>query len=378
MGEHGQGGITKRPDGRLQVSLMMPSGRRGVRYVPASLVRRDPRKAQRLAESLRVELVRLREADLDPSSQTVGDYLRSWLATLPNRKLRPRTVEHYTLVVERHIIPALGGYRLDGLRERHVQTWLDADPVAPRTRHHHKAVLRRALNTAVRQRLVDRNVATVAELGDVPEFRGSPLTLVEVRRLFEATSEDRLHALWRLAVDTGLRESELLGLAWADVDGSTVTVRAQLSRVGGGWALVPPKAGRKVETVAIGSTTAAALRKHSQRVDDSWPYHGLVFVTEKGMPYHRRELLREWHGACDKAGIARRRFHDLRATSAHLLDELGVPEHVRMARLGHVTTKMARHYAGASVALDREAAARLDTAVNDVKSVVKSGGEGGI
>jgi integrase len=70
-------------------------------------------------------------------------------------------------------------------------------------------------------------------------------------------------------------------------------------------------------------------------------------------------VLEAFHAACDAAGIPRRRFHDLRGSSATLMRELGVAEDARMARLGHSTTDMARHYGKASTAQDRDAVTRL-------------------
>jgi integrase len=88
-----------------------------------------------------------------------------------------------------------------------------------------------------------------------------------------------------------------------------------------------------------------------------------VFTDEHGRPYHQRAVGLAFHDACRLAGIAERRFHDLRHSSAHLLTDAGVAEDARMARLGHSTKAMARHYGGASEAQDREAADRLGAAL---------------
>ena len=365
---YGDGSIVRRSDGRLQVSVTI-DGRRRYRMVPRMA---DPKAQQRKAEEALAKLRERRAAGLDPSDQRTAVFLRSWLESLDDARharVRPRTRDHYRLIVERHIIPALGHHRLERLSERHVQAWLDADPAAPRTVHHHRAVLRRALNVAVRQRLLGRNVALGVELPRVRAFPGAPLTIDEARALLAATAGDRLHALWRLALDTGFRQGELLGLARDDVDtdGGTVAVAAQLQRRAGQWIRVPTKASRTVERIAIGPGTVAALRAHLVRLaaerQPGWVYHGLLFVTLRGEPWHGAAILREFHRACDAADIPRRRFHDLRSTSATLLAEAGVSEAVRMARLGHATEAMSRHYAKVREPLDRDAAARLDAAL---------------
>jgi integrase len=366
VGDHGQGTITRRADGRLQVAVTMIDGQRAYRYVPKML---DRKRQRRLAEKERAKLVEARERELDPSSQMLGDYLRSWIGGLRNatrRRPRPRTLEHYSHIIEAKVIPSLGEVRLDRLTPRHVQAWLDGIEESPRSVHHYRAVLRRALNVAQRQQVIAYNPALQVEMPELVEFSGSPLTAAEARALFAATASARLGVLWRLALDTGLRESELLGLAWEDVDlmGGTIKVAHQLWRSAGAWQLVAPKTGTKRETIHLMPSTVTALREHQRRMAQertpAWRYFGLVFVTPAGEPFGRAVVLRAFHAACDAAGISRRRVHDLRGSTATILQDEGIPEAVRMARLGHATTKMARHYAQVRDDLDREAAMALE------------------
>ena len=360
MGTHGQGSVVREQNGRYRIAVTMADGRRVYRRA------RDPKAAERI----RKQLIEARELDLDPSRLTIAEWLRSWLASLRdarNQRVRPRTLDHYTLIVERHIIPALGARRLSELSERHVQKWIDADAGAARTVHHHRAVLRRALNVALRQRVVARNVAIAVELPDPGGFVGSPLTVAEARLLLRATAADRLHALWRLALDTGARQGELLGLGWDDYTDGTVRIHAQLLRRGGQWQRVPTKAARHAEVMTLMPETVAALDAHRVRQaaerEPSWRYWGHVFLAPDGEPYHGADVLRAFKAACRAAGIQERRFHDLRASCATLLRELGVPEDVRMARLGHATERMARHYARPRAGFDREAVRLMSEAL---------------
>ena len=379
---------------RWRVAVTMADGRRVWRTA------HSPREAERI----RLALVEARELDLDPTRQTLAAYLRSWIAGLRDarvQRVRPRTLDHYALIVEKHIIPALGGYKLSAVTGRRVQAWIDADDAAPRTIRHHHAVLRRALNIAVRQHLLPWNPAAAVELPDVDTDHADPLTLAEARALLTATAGDRLGPLWRLALVTGMRSAELLGLSWDDVHGDSIEVRGQLLRriddaeralakaegrkPKGSWHLVRPKAARKVPSIALDPATAALMETHRKRMaaerTPAWRYHGLVFVTPEGEPLHATDVLRAFHDACDRAemehhpdaegectarcriGITRRRFHDLRHSSATLLRAGGVAEDTRMARLGHSTTMMARHYGQASEDQDRAAADGLGRAL---------------
>lgn len=366
MGLHGEGGIGKRrEDGRLPVSIVI-RGRRVYRMIPDMA---DRREQYRLARQAQRDLIELRKADVNPSGQTLAEWLRSWIRGLPDgrRKLAPRTIEFYAMIVERRIIPTLGKIRLDRLNERDVQRWLDAEPGSPRTIHHCRAVLRRALNLAAKQRIIPHNPVLAAEIDEPDEFEGSPLTFAEAKALLAVP--DRLSALWRLAIVTGLRQGELLGLGWDDVDldAGRVTVATQLQRINGSWSRVPTKAGRDLPTIAIDADTVARLQAHrlaqaSER-QPGWKYWGHLFLTPKGNPIGRSDCLRLFHAACDAAGIERRRFHDLRGSSATLLRELGVDKDTRKARLGHATDAMADHYGKASETLDREAVEKLARAI---------------
>jgi len=121
------------------------------------------------------------------------------------------------------------------------------------------------------------------------------------------------------------------------------------------------------ERVAIDADTVAALTAHKLRQaaerQPDWPYWGLVFTTPHGYPIHRRDVLDAFRLACDRAGVKRRRFHDLRHSSATLMREVGITGEVRKARLGHSTDDMSERYAHASATQDRDAVERLAEAV---------------
>lgn len=367
VGAHGEGTIGKRrADGRIAVSVMR-DGLRLYRMVPAM---GDAKAQQRLAQRIRRELVGQSIAGLHPSSQRLAEYLRSWVAGLPDarRKRKPRTIEFYAMIVEQHIARRpIGRIRLDRLTPRHVQAWLDKEPGSERSVHHYHAVLRQALNVAANQRLIPYNPALGVELGEAAEFEGSPLTFPELRALLAVP--DRLAALWRLAAITGLRQGELLGLTWEDVDldAGKVAVVAQLARLNGKWIRSEPKTDRALKRLAIDPDTVEVLWAHrlAQAAErtPAWRYYGMVFVTPKGEPISRSDCLRLFHAACDAAGIERRRFHDLRHTSNRHLEDLGIPENVRKARFGWSSSRMPRHYGGASEAQDREAVTRYAEAI---------------
>lgn len=366
---YGDGTIIKKADGRLRVRVMVGGRPRDV-LIPARVVKADPKAAWRLADQKRRQLVA--ERDSGGIAPLVEDFLRSWLGRLGRtQEVRYRTLEGYRSIVELQLIPAFGAIRIDRPTDRDVQRWIDEHEGSPRTIRNHIAVLRQALEDALRRHLVPRSVGNVADKSAVrlpkpKEYNGDPLTIDEVRKLLDATRDDHpWGALWALGVDAGFREAELLGLSRDDVDldAGTVTLTVQLGRRNGEWVFTETKRPRKLATIALADSTIETLRKHMVKSaaerDPSWPYFGLLFTTAEGNPIGSSWCLRQFHLACKKAGIRPRRVHDLRGTSATLMRELGVPEDVRMVRLGHSTTAMARHYAQARPGIDRTAADAL-------------------
>jgi len=190
---------------RWRVAVTMADGRRVYRRAPSP----------QAAERIRRQLVEARELDLDPTRQTVEDFLRSWidgLATARNSRHRPNTIRAYLYAIEQ-IVPVLGARKMAALRLHHVQAWADGLDAAPASVRQYHTVLHIALARAVRQRILPWNPAAGVDLPPAGSDVAKPLTLEEARTLIEATSKDRLGPMWRLALVTGMRSGELRGLA---------------------------------------------------------------------------------------------------------------------------------------------------------------------
>lgn len=352
---------------RWRVAVTMADGSRVYRRAPSV---RD-------AERIRRQLVEARELDLDPTRQTVGDFLHSWIDALGkarNQRVRPNTLRAYRYAIDR-ILPTLGNRKVSALRHEHVQAWVDGLDASPASVRQYHSVLHTALGRAVRQRLLPWNPADGIELPRTDKLGvAKPLTLDEARRLIDSTAGDRLGPMWRLAIVTGMRSGELRGLSWDAVGAGWIEIREQLVRRpasrGGdahGWGSAAPKVVRAVNRIAIDGETMASLEAHRRRLaserEPDWQYHQLVFLTPTGLPYHAKNLSDAFADACRAAGLTPRRVHDLRHTNLRLLHDLGVPEDVRMARAGHEEKRTQRGYAGASEAQDRLAADGLGRAL---------------
>ena len=340
---HGEGSISQRLDGRWRAEISLEGGGRKTYY---GKTRREV--ADKLKEALRDQQ---QGTLVTGANQTVATFLERWLADSVKPSVRPRTHEGYCQQVRVHIIPALGKLHLTKLTAQHLQTHYQAQLAAglssSSVRQQH-AILHRALEQAARWRLVARNVADLVDAPQPARKEMQPLDTGQVRRFLIAAAEDRFYALYCLAVTTGMRQSELLGLAWVDVDldRASLAVRQQLVRVQGeGFRLAEPKTGKGRRAITLPPFVVDALRQHRKRqleerlaLGPEWEEQGLVFPNELGKPAERSNLVqRSFQPILEKAGLPRIRFHDLRHTAATLLLSEGTHPKIVQERLGHST-----------------------------------------
>ncbi len=340
---NGEGSIYQRKDGRWvgSVHVLTPDGRR-VRKSAYGATRKEV--AGKLTELIS-KTQKGQSASED--SQRVGEYLEAWLTDVARHRLRSTTFHSYSINVRNHLIPGLGKKRLGALRPADVRTFLVAkheEGLSARTVQYLHAILRAALQHAVREELVSRNVAKLVQPGPVRRDEVRPLTAQEARTLLAAAHDDRLYPVYAVAVALGLRRSEALGLSWTDVDldGRTLTVRQSLHRSGGKLVLFAPKTARSRRTIPLPTICVDALHAHQRRqhmeraqAGERWQETGLLFTTMIGTAVEPRNLNRHFSALCARAGVRKIRLHDLRHTCASLLLAQGVPARVVMELLGH-------------------------------------------
>lgn len=307
----------------------------------------------------------------------LSDFLRSWLES-SEHSLRPKTYVTYKMYAENHIRPSLGHVFLRKLTPDHVQTMMNrkmADGLAAQSVVHIRAILRRALNRAIRLGLVTQNVAALADPPKVERREVNTLTVDQAKRLVIAMRGDRLRGLYLLAVLTGLRQGELLGMRWQDVDfgRSLVNVTVALQRQNGELRLVPPKTAKSRRAVALTGWGHQVLKQRWVAQEEErwvagsrWVDTGLVFTSRHGTPLESGNVLRAFKGLLRKAGVPQMRFHDLRHSCATLLVAAGVPPRIVMEILGHSQISLTMNtYTHVSVELQREALAKLDEMLRD-------------
>lgn len=323
---------------------------------------------------------RLRGASLATAGLTTAMFLERWLTESVAPKVRPKTYDGYESLVRLHIVPVIGSIALEKLGPADVQALLNrkvAEGLAPKTVLYVRGVLRTALNRAVRWGLVTRNAAA---LTDPPRYTPKEVRFLEpdeIRLLLDVIKGDRLEALFVAAVALGMRQGELLGSRWSDIDLDTARwhVRRQLLRRAGTVTYTEPKTARGRRTLDLPTSLVAILRTHRARqleerlvAGDQWVDTNLVFSTPLGGPLIGTQVTKHLQRLAQAAEIPALRFHDLRHTCATLLLAQQVPARVVMELLGHSQISLTMNlYSHVIPALRKEAAERMEVALGLVR-----------
>lgn len=343
-GANGNGGATYRVDrGLWEWRATTATGRR----VTASA------KTQTEAKRRCLDKVRLAEKGIVVSSQrqTVKQYLAWWLEHVVAGKLAPKTEKTYRDMVRLHLEPELGRHELGKLSVQHVDAMLarkEKAGLSPRSVRMIREVLRAALGVAVKKQMLERNVATLSEPPRLTTTERRMLTPDEAKALLAQVQGDRLAALYRLALTLGMRQAEILGLRWADVDldAGSLRVHQTIQRIGKTVHTQGPKTERSKRTLALSTSLVQALKAHHdaqaferRQAGSAWQESGLVFVSRSGTALDARNLTREFKLHLKAAGLPGTiRFYDLRHAAASLLLADGVPVTAVSAMLGHALT----------------------------------------
>jgi integrase len=281
---------------------------------------------------------------------TVAAYLGYWLEEVVRPTLQPRTYQGYEAVVRRHLVPVIGQRPLARLSTRDVRRVLGrvrAGGGSARQVQWVHAVLRTALTSATREEITTRNVAMLVHTPTVVSHVGRALSVAETRLILHAAAGDRLEAVFVLAVHLGLRQAELLGLQWADLDldpdlaAGRLEVLHSLQRVDGRLTLVRPKTPASRRTLPLPAAVVAALGEHRTRQEierraagGRWIESGMVLTTATGAPLSPDAVRRSWD-RIRQAVEGPVRFHDLRHACLTLLLEQHTPPHVVQQIAGH-------------------------------------------
>ncbi len=348
MRGHGEGTITQRKDGRWQAQISIGRGKRKTYY---------GKTKKEVREKLRVAINEQKQGTLILApNQRLEVYLTYWLEKVAKLNIRTRSYEQYRSVLKAHLIPDLGKIELHKLTVQQVQDFyarLHDKGKSPRTIASIHAVLHQALDYALEQNLVARNVSSFSSRPKVRRYKSQVLTVEQANKLIESVKGQRVEAFLILALTTAARRSELLALRWDDLDLEQKVMRIVHSAThakGLGVYEGETKTETSRRTILLADIAIATLKEHrvkqlelrSERLESGklWIDRGLVFCGEKGNYLAFDTVRRLFLAALSDAGLPHMRLHDLRHSAATILLVKGVHPKVVQELLGHSTISM--------------------------------------
>jgi integrase len=350
-----EGSIYKRKDGRwcAQVSV---NGKRLTKYG----------KTQTEVREWLKETINQADHGIAVTPQTLGEFLPAWLEAIKS-SVRLNTYKTYRTLIVHHIIPDLGEIKLQELRPDHIQRFYTAKLESGASRSTVRmchAILHRALDGAVKWGLLARNVCDAVNQPKAKQTEMSVWDPNQVAQFLQAAQGHRWEALFYLAVTTGLRQSELMGLFWTDLDWDARKLRIQRQCYRGRLTELKRSSSRR--PVALGELAIQKLRERQEiqmheREHPDWEEQGFIFTRQGGDPVSRSMLYRTFLKLAEEAGLPRIRFHDLRHTAATLMLTRGIHPKVVSELLGHSNIGMTLNiYSHVLPSLQEDVAAHFD------------------
>jgi integrase len=365
---HNEGTISKRKDGRWQARVTLPDGTRRAFYAKT--------RTEAAAQLHNARQALQQALPVTGGRETVAQFLTRWLRDVVEQRVAWSTAERYRRDIRLHIAKKLGKLRLTELSPKRVQSFINeltAEGLGPRGVAHSRAVLRNALEQALREGLISLNGARHVTIPRQKRKQVAALSPAAAQAIIDTFKGHDYEALITVTIATGLRQGELLGIRWLDLDldAATVTVHQQLQQVRGEYQLVPLKTDQSRRILPLPRIAVEALRAHRARQAETrlslgqlWLDRGLVFTTAIGDYLNGSTVTHRFQKRLRAGGLPAMAFHDLRHGTASLLLAQGASMRVVMEQLGHSQISLTMNtYAHIAPALLKDAADRLDRAL---------------
>jgi integrase len=321
---------------------------------------------------------------VEPSKQTVGEFLTEWLAFI-KPSVSPKTHERYAEICTKSVGPLIGDVILSKLKTDRIDAAFakaltegrrrGVGGLSPRTVHHMRRVLIKALGQAVTWERLSRNPASATTPPKVERVQMLAYDASQSAALIEAFRPTRMFIPMMLAVTCGLRRGEIAALRWRDVElgdnRRQLSIRESAEQTTDGVRYKAPKSG-KARTVALSASMVAELKAYKARQAEEQLKIGLrpdgdsfVVAQADGSPLQPRSLTHEWTRLlAAKTSLPRIRFHDLRHTHASQMLAAGVHPKVASERLGHSTIGITLDlYSHVMPGMQADAAEQVDAAL---------------
>lgn len=363
---HGEGSIYHRKDGRWAASITLEGRKRKTYY---GKTRRE------VQEKLNAALHEQQRGMLATGKQqTMAHYLKYWLEEVHKPTIRLSSYDKYRKLLYGHILPALGHCQLQKLSAQQLQEFYTRkleEGLSPSTIHVMHAILHKALENAVRWGLVSRNVCDVVSPPRQTRHEIQPLTIVQAQQLLERAHGHRLEVLLTLAITTGMRRGEIIGLRWSDInfEDQSLYIRRTVDRITrNGYVESEPKTARSRRRIMLPTFVINALQEQrtSQararlKAGKAWHENDLVFCNTHGGFLHPTHLYIAFQQLLKDAGLPPLRFHDLRHSAATILMAMGTNIKIVQELLGHSNAALTLNvYGHVFPSLSKEAMEKWD------------------
>lgn len=284
---------------------------------------------------------------VEPSKKTMGEYIAEFMELRVKHNVRESTFNNQKSIVNKHIIPYFAELKLCDLVPEHLERFYNiklVEGLSPNYVRCMHAILSKALRTAAERGLIIKNIGALVTPPRAHDTEIKTWTFDQVNHFLHTAKDRRLFIAYVLALYTGMRRGEILGLRWNDCDleNGKISVRQALYSVSGKLVFQEPKTKGSRRVITLPDFAVASLRKHRAKqnelklqLGEGYDDHGLVVANNSGKPVNPSDLNVDFEYATKKAGLPRMRFHDLRHTHATLLLQLGENPKVVSERLGH-------------------------------------------
>lgn len=332
----GEGSIYFKEEKQLWVAqVTLPTGKRKTKYGKTQREVKAWLQAQREAVSKGIYT----ESD----HMTLSAFLEQYMAGQVN-SLRPKTIDSYNYLIEKHINPEIGNIKLSQLRPDHLQSLytkkVTESGLSKRTVQYIHAVLHKSLNQALRWNLVSRNVSDLVDPPSPEKKTPDVLNIEQTKKFMERVIGHRWELIYLIAIGGGLREGEILALSVQDIDidkGVVYVSKALQYLPGRGLVVSEPKTATAKRNVPLPDFTLIPLKEYLDSLKGNQKF---LFETSNGTPISPRNLLRHYHSILEDLGFPKMPFHNLRHLSASIALMAGVNPKTVQQRLGHSTVSL--------------------------------------
>ncbi|HEV7642922.1 MAG TPA: tyrosine-type recombinase/integrase [Pyrinomonadaceae bacterium] len=346
------GQIIRRGDDSWTVRIFLGRATNGKRKYFNHTVRGTKKDAQKLLTA------KLREKDLgvliEPASMPLSEYLAQWLEEVAKSRVRERTFEQYKWLVMGYIGTALGTRCVSDVQPFDVQKFygdLQKKGLSGRTIRYTHNVFSSAMKQAVKWKMISNNPCDHCDLPRHEKKEMKYLSSEQTNIFLTTAQASKWFVLFLLAIETGMRPEEYLGLQWKDIDfeGSVLVVRRALVWLkGGGFIFTEPKTSRSRRSIPLSNRVTLELRNFKRRqlekrliLGTEYQNNDLVFASEIGSPLSNKNIAnRHFKPLLKKAGLPEIRLYDLRHTTATLLLTANENPKVVSERLGHASISL--------------------------------------